>query len=58
MQKEKLQYLEGLRGLAALVVVLCHLSYAFAVHFTIDLLDTLHKYLNFEIIVYIIHINI
>lgn len=41
MEKNKLAYLEGLRGVAALLVVFCHLRNAFAISFTDNLLEQL-----------------
>lgn len=60
IKKDKLAYLEGLRGVAALIVVLCHLRNTFSISFTDNLFEQLqrstHSYLISQVVHSIINI--
>ena len=55
MKKDKLAYLEGLRGVAALMVVLCHLRYTFAISSTDTLLEQLKQRTDSYLLSYIVN---
>jgi peptidoglycan/LPS O-acetylase OafA/YrhL len=53
--RKKLNYLEGLRGVAALIVVFHHLGYTFSVKFAYQLLDFLKVHTHSSTISYLVH---
>lgn len=53
--KDKLKHLEGLRGIAALIVVFCHIKNAYFVTFPDDLLESLKSSTGSYFVAHILH---